>query len=72
MRVYVNEQILNEWQHTVWTLAPTEGDKAEHKAYLNGVLMQTWTAYFPANMDRTKNYIGRSNWYVYVCLDVCM
>jgi hypothetical protein len=48
----------NVWRHCVWVL--TSGT---WQIYINGLLHSTRTSVnFPQNIERTVNYIGRSNW----------
>jgi hypothetical protein len=48
----------NVWRHCVWVL-----DGTTWRVYINGSLHITKTgARFPRNVDRTINYIGKSNW----------
>jgi hypothetical protein len=48
---------LNQWSHIAATLSGTTGT-----IYINGVAAGTGTFPIPANVIRTLNYIGRSNW----------
>jgi hypothetical protein len=49
----------NIWNHVVWTISYPKG----WKIYLNGNLYATYNeGYYPRNISRNINYIGRSNW----------
>ena len=48
---------LNQWSHIAATLSGTTGT-----IYINGVAAGTGNFPIPANVVRTSNYIGRSNW----------
>lgn len=48
---------LNQWSHIAATLSGTTGT-----IYINGVAAGTGTFPIPANVVRTLNYVGRSNW----------
>ncbi len=48
----------NVWRHCVWVLTP-----GTWNIYINGLLHATRTSVnFPQNVERTINYIGKSNW----------
>jgi len=48
----------NVWRHCVWVL-----DGTTWRVYINGSLNTTKTgARFPTSINRTINYIGKSNW----------
>lgn len=50
--------LTNEWMHLAATVAPN-GDAT---LYVNGELVETADLQLPENIERTRNYIGRSNW----------
>ena len=49
----------NVWRHCVWVLTP-----GTWRVYINGTLSLTQTTgiYFPRSLNRSINYIGKSNW----------
>ena len=50
--------IIGQWTHLVFTLSETTGS-----LYMNGLLIsQTNNMYSARNINRTSNYIGKSNW----------
>jgi hypothetical protein len=50
--------VLGQWTHWVFTLSDTVGS-----FYANGLLIvQTNDMFIPRNINRTSNYIGKSNW----------
>lgn len=55
----INNANDNVWRHVVWVLVP-----GTWQIYINGALSVTKTTgiYFPRSVNRTINYIGRSNW----------
>jgi hypothetical protein len=49
----------NTWFHVAWTLDVNNG----WKIYINGNLLISYTgAYYPNTLNRTKQFIGKSNW----------
>jgi len=56
---FINNANDNVWRHCVWVLVP-----GTWRVYINGALSATKTTgiYFPRSVNRTINYIGRSNW----------
>jgi len=48
---------LNEWHFISFVLSGTTG-----YIYVNGSQVETGTLYVPKNIQRTRNYIGKSNW----------
>ncbi|MBD2545212.1 LamG domain-containing protein [Planktothricoides raciborskii] len=49
---------LQKWMHIAVTLEPS----GSCKVYKNGQLIQSGTSQLPNSVNRTLNYIGRSNW----------
>lgn len=49
---------LGKWIHIAVTLEPS----GNTKIYKNGQLIQSGTCHLPNSINRTNNYIGRSNW----------
>lgn len=49
---------VGKWIHIAVTLEPS----GSCKIYKNGQLIQSGTCHLPNNVNRTLNYIGRSNW----------
>ena len=50
--------VVGQWTHLVFTLRESVGT-----LYMNGLqISQTNTMYVPRNVNRTLNYIGKSNW----------
>ena len=50
--------IIGQWTHLVFTLKESVGT-----LYMNGLqISQTNTMYVPRNVNRTLNYVGKSNW----------
>jgi len=48
----------NKWRHIVWVI---NGD-GRWNLYLDGVIVYTTTTTYPKSINRTTNYIGKSNW----------
>src|SRR5262249_9853920 len=48
----------NQWIH----VAVTQDAGGNVTIYVNGAVVKTGTTSVPKNVDRTTNYIGRSNW----------
>jgi len=48
---------LNKWYHVAFVLNETIGS-----IYVNGILAINCTNFAPNNVQRTNNYIGKSNW----------
>ena len=56
--IIVNNVNDNVWRHCVWVL-----DGTTWRIYINGTLYSTRTSVkYPPNINRTNNYIGKSNW----------
>ncbi len=54
-----NQIALNEWTH----IAATIDDQRNVKLYMNGAVIGTTVAIsLPATLQRSNNYVGRSNW----------
>lgn len=52
----------NVWRHVVWTLSYSTTKNSTWNIYLNGSFSSTTTGYYPRNISRTGNYIGKSGW----------
>jgi hypothetical protein len=55
----------NVWYHYVWTMTYSAYDSLNStwKIYTNGNFTSTYNNnYYPKNISRTKQYIGKSNW----------
>ena len=50
--------IIGQWTHLVFTLSGSIGT-----LYMNGLqISQSFDMYAPRNVNRTLNYVGKSNW----------
>jgi len=49
----------NKWKHLVWTISSAAGI---HSLYINNRLISNNKSFFPTNIGRSKNYIGKSLW----------
>jgi hypothetical protein len=58
-----DELSTNEWHFVVVTFDYTSGATGTAKVYLDDVLKATGSQNVPTNVTRTRNYIGRSNWW---------
>ncbi|MBI3968024.1 MAG: PQQ-dependent sugar dehydrogenase, partial [Chloroflexi bacterium] len=56
--VATNALVLNTWQHVAVTVSSIGGATI----YRNGQVVATGSVPLPPNVNRTKNYVGRSNW----------
>ncbi len=57
--IYATDAITNnEWQHFVVTI----DSNALATIYKNGIALTSGTIQLPANVNRTYNYVGRSDW----------
>jgi len=52
----------NVWRHVVWTLTYSTTKNSTWNIYLNGSFVSTTTGYYPRNISRSGNYIGKSLW----------
>lgn len=51
----------NKWHHIVWTIKPTSTG-ANYNIYLDNNMISATQGAYPINMERTKCYLGKSNW----------
>ena len=51
----------NKWHHIVWTIQPTTTGST-YTIYLNNNMVSTVQGSYPINIERSKCYIGKSNW----------
>jgi hypothetical protein len=58
-----NELSTNQWHFVAVTFDYTSGATGTAKVYLDDVLLATGPQNVPTNVSRTRNYIGRSNWW---------
>jgi hypothetical protein len=51
------------WRHLVWTITYSDNKTSTYTLYINGA--KVWSSnnnYYPGDVARTKNYIGKSSW----------